>query len=261
MEYKERTIAPNNELYWVHTSNGGYNSCIKINGTKYCIPNCVGYAWGRWYELLGEKPKLSRANAEDWFGYNDGYQRGNTPKLGAVMCWRKGNVKNVNDGAGHVAIVEKINDDGSVIASQSNYGGNRWELVTYKKGYALKGQVFQGFIYTPIEFEGKQIENNVYVVKKGDTLSKIASMFGTTYKKLAEYNGIANPNIINIGQKIKIPLKENKKTTNYIVKKGDSLSKIGKMYNVNWKDIAKDNNIKAPFYIIRVGQVLKINKI
>lgn len=47
--------------------------------------------------------------------------------------------------------------------------------------------------------------------------------------------------------------------TTYIVQKGDYLIKIGKMFNVNWKDIAKDNNIKPP-YIIKVGQKLVINK-
>lgn len=44
-----------------------------------------------------------------------------------------------------------------------------------------------------------------YTVVKGDTLSGIASRYGTTYQKLAEYNGISNPNVISIGQKIKIP--------------------------------------------------------
>lgn len=45
----------------------------------------------------------------------------------------------------------------------------------------------------------------VYTVVAGDTLSGIASKYGTTYQKLAEYNNIANPNIITVGQKIKIP--------------------------------------------------------
>lgn len=45
----------------------------------------------------------------------------------------------------------------------------------------------------------------IYQVKWGDTLSKIASMYNTTYQKLAEYNGIKNPHIIWVGQKIKIP--------------------------------------------------------
>ena len=40
---------------------------------------------------------------------------------------------------------------------------------------------------------------------KGDTLSGIAKKFGTTYQKLAAYNGIKNPNLIHPGQKIRIP--------------------------------------------------------
>lgn len=45
----------------------------------------------------------------------------------------------------------------------------------------------------------------VYTVKRGDTLSAIARKYGTTYKVLAAYNGISNPNVIYVGQKIKIP--------------------------------------------------------
>lgn len=44
-----------------------------------------------------------------------------------------------------------------------------------------------------------------YTVKSGDTLSGIASKYNTTYQKLAEYNNIANPSIIYVGQKIRIP--------------------------------------------------------
>lgn len=45
----------------------------------------------------------------------------------------------------------------------------------------------------------------VYTVKKGDTLSAIAAKHGTTCQKIAAYNGIKNPNVIRVGQKIKIP--------------------------------------------------------
>ena len=45
----------------------------------------------------------------------------------------------------------------------------------------------------------------VYTAKKGDTLSAIAAKHGTTYQKIAAYNGIKNPNVIRVGQKIKIP--------------------------------------------------------
>lgn len=52
---------------------------------------------------------------------------------------------------------------------------------------------------------GGQTVETVYTVKRGDTLSKIAAEFGTTYQKIADYNGIDNPNVIRVGQKIKIP--------------------------------------------------------
>lgn len=45
----------------------------------------------------------------------------------------------------------------------------------------------------------------------------------------------------------------------YVVQKGDSLSKIAQKFGVNYKDIAKDNNIADPSKI-RVGQRLIINK-
>lgn len=44
-----------------------------------------------------------------------------------------------------------------------------------------------------------------YTVVNGDTLSGIASKFGTTYQKIAEYNGLENPNLIFSGQILKIP--------------------------------------------------------
>ncbi len=154
--FKARTTAPSkSRKYWKHTSAGGVNSCIHIDNGSV-LPNCVGYAWGRFYEILGKKPALSRRNAELWYGYtDDGYKRGKTPKLGAVICWAKGTVGNGNDGAGHVAIVEKIYADGSILISQSGYGSKRFWTSTVKKGYALSGYKFQGFIYNPAVAEAK----------------------------------------------------------------------------------------------------------
>ena len=48
--------------------------------------------------------------------------------------------------------------------------------------------------------------NVTYTVKKGDALSKIAASYGMNYKTLAEYNGITNPDLIKVGQKILIPV-------------------------------------------------------
>lgn len=44
----------------------------------------------------------------------------------------------------------------------------------------------------------------------------------------------------------------------YIVQKGDTLSKIARKFNVAWEDIAVLNKVLAPRYVIRIGQVLKI---
>ena len=43
-----------------------------------------------------------------------------------------------------------------------------------------------------------------YVVKSGDTLSTIAKKYGTTYQKIAQMNGIKNPNVISVGQKLRV---------------------------------------------------------
>lgn len=213
MKYEKRTTAPStSNKYYKHVNYGGLNSCIHISNGS-CLPNCVGYAWGRFYELTGTKPKLSRGNAENWYGYtSDGYKRGTTPKLGAVICWRKGKAGNASDGAGHVAIVEEIYSDGSILTSNSAYKGSRFYTKKIAKGYSLGGSyTFQGFIYNPNEYDTTTSTTTttttdiVYTVVKGDTLSGIAKKYNTTYQKLAAYNGIANPNSINVGQKIKIP--------------------------------------------------------
>ncbi|WP_343842237.1 LysM domain-containing protein, partial [Faecalicatena contorta] len=44
----------------------------------------------------------------------------------------------------------------------------------------------------------------MYTVKSGDTLSEIAARYNTTYQKLAQINGIGNPDLIHPGQVIKI---------------------------------------------------------
>lgn len=48
-------------------------------------------------------------------------------------------------------------------------------------------------------------EDEIYTVAAGDTLSSIAARYGISYLRLTKYNGISNPNLITVGQKIKIP--------------------------------------------------------
>ena len=109
---------------------------------------------GRFFEIIGIRPKLAKGNAENMCNGKDGYKRGQTPKLGVVACWRKGKAGNEKDGAGHVGIVEKITKT-KVTMSMSDYGGSRFYTRTFNIGkYSLGSTyVFQGFIYPPIDLE------------------------------------------------------------------------------------------------------------
>lgn len=211
MKFEPRLKAPAyNDKHWMHTSKGGYNSCILIKGSSV-LPNCVGYAWGRIYELKGSKPKLSRGNAENWYNFNDGYPRGNKPKLGAVICWRKGQAGNETDGAGHVAVVEEVKADGTIVISNSAYNGTRFYIKTLKPPYYIGSKyTLQGFIY-PVDFEEEVkpadptptpiykfnigdkvvINGNLYVSSNDDTPSGSVTNKITTITRRA--NGSKNP--------------------------------------------------------------------
>lgn len=260
MKYEKRTTAPSTDnKYYKHVNYGGLNSCIHIkNGS--CLPNCVGYAWGRFYETTGEKPKLSRGNAENWYGYNDGYKRGSIPKVGAVICWRKGQAGNGDDGAGHVAFVEEVYTDGSIMTSNSAYGGTKFYMKKlYAPDYYMGSKyTFQGFIYNPISFEDETTSNKKTVEElakevldgkwgNGQDRYDRLTAAGYNYNDVqAEVNRLVNNK------------QSSSKVITYTVKKGDTLSGIGSKYGVDWRDIAKDNNIKSPKYTIYVGQKLKI---
>lgn len=94
-----------------------------------------------------------------------------------------------------------------------------------------------------------------YVVKKGDTLGKIAKNHNTTVNKLVADNNIKNKNLIQVGQKLKIY----QSVILYVVKKGDTLGKIAAKYDTTVNKLVSDNNIKNK-NLISVGQKIKIVK-
>lgn len=137
--------------YYRHVSFGGYNRCIIRDETNgFVLPNCVGYAYGRFMECAGlTSCSLPATNASTWIS-NPGYPTGSVPKLGAVACYGGGSY----GGAGHVCIVEQINADGTVLCSESNYGGSVFQMRTIPQNYEIGyGLYFQGFIYNPVDFD------------------------------------------------------------------------------------------------------------
>ncbi|MFT9005918.1 MAG: LysM peptidoglycan-binding domain-containing protein [Liquorilactobacillus hordei] len=97
-----------------------------------------------------------------------------------------------------------------------------------------------------------------YTVKSGDTLSKIAANYNTTYAKLATLNNIKSPYIIYVGEKLKV---SGSVTTSskvyYTVKKSDTLSVISKNYGTTIASIKTLNGLKNVNYIY-VSQSLRV---
>lgn len=138
--FTRRTTAP--EYGNVYYYNGAYNPFAY---NQNLIGECTWYVWGRAYEILGHRPNISRGHAKDFYTYNlnsGAYPYGNEPKLGAIACFAPNNHAYWT---GHVAIVEAVGGDGSVILSEYNFvsvhafSANRYlnptEARTWVQGY------------------------------------------------------------------------------------------------------------------------------
>ena len=155
-----RTTRPANNKNFITRGSGGWNTCIKGN-PRYqyadALANCVGYASGRFNEIINIARETTgctyttlNCNA---VGFKEraeaaGLKTGSTPRRGAIMCWGK------EGAAGHVAIVERVNNSNSVYTSESGWGSSaifwngtrsnnngRWGIGA--------GYYFRCFIYLP----------------------------------------------------------------------------------------------------------------
>ena len=160
MAFKPQLTLPEKGNPFYNTkSNGGYSTAIV--GKPTCaglnvLSNCSGQTFGRFNEIADDKKMtlLAPVNAEDMWDYAGKCKKGQTPKLGAVMCWAKGKAGQSSDGCGHVCIVEKIISETEVVTSESGYNNpTPWYSKTRKKGNGNWGQPkeysFRGFIYNP----------------------------------------------------------------------------------------------------------------
>lgn len=96
-----------------------------------------------------------------------------------------------------------------------------------------------------------------YTVQSGDTLSSIAAKFGTNYQALASLNGISNPNLIYVGQVLRVNGSASASSVYYTVRAGDNLSAIASRYGTSYQSIASLNGLANP-NLIFAGQTLKI---
>lgn len=155
-----RTIRPANNKNFITRGSGGWNTCIKGN-PRYqyadALANCVGYASGRFNEIINIARETTgctyttlNCNA---VGFKEraeaaGLKTGSTPRRGAIMCWGK------EGAAGHVAIVERVNNSNSVYTSESGWGSSAifWNSTRSNNNGRWgigAGYYFRCFIYLP----------------------------------------------------------------------------------------------------------------
>jgi LysM repeat protein len=92
-----------------------------------------------------------------------------------------------------------------------------------------------------------------YTVKSGDTLGRIARQHDVSVSDLASTNGISNPNLIFVGQKLEIPGSDEL----HVVARGDTLGRIANKYGSSVSRIVAANSISNP-NVIRIGQEIII---
>lgn len=161
--FKIRTSKPTkndaNSKCYVNYETGGWSGAI-VCSDDYCnvLPNCVGYANGRFNEIYDEM-KGTSGSKYPWFNCNacnfisrarefyPELEISSEPVPGAIIVWTGG-----WGDYGHVAIVEKINYDGSLFTSESAYGGSMFYTATRYPAneWGMGGTYkFAGFILNP----------------------------------------------------------------------------------------------------------------
>jgi len=120
------------------------------------------------------------------------------------------------------------------------------------------------------KYRAKKSSRSHHRVRRGESLSSIASLYGISVNDLKRANGLRG-NTIHVGDNLKISTQrksnrkkfqpsENQKTrysvVTHRVKKGDSLWNIARKYNTNTKSIVRQNNLSSTQ--LKIGQRLKI---
>lgn len=111
--------------------------------------------------------------------------------------------------------------------------------------------------YTNVPYYKEGELQEIYTVKKGDSLWKIANKYNTTVEKLKSANNLKT-NTLSVGQKLVIPSisVSPEVSDTYIVQKGDSLWSIANKFNMTVSELKNLNNLTNN--LLSIGQVLKI---
>ena len=111
--------------------------------------------------------------------------------------------------------------------------------------------------YTNVPYYKEGESQEIYTVKKGDSLWKIANKYNTTVEKLKRANNLKT-NTLSVGQKLVIPSisVSPEVSDTYIVQKGDSLWSIANKFNMTVSELKNLNNLTNN--LLSICHVLKI---
>ena len=151
---------------------------------------------------------------------------------------------------GHPATGTYTVQPGDTLSGIAAKFGTTYQTLAAINGIGDPNRIWAGQV---LKVTGKPTTQNTYYVQAGDTLSGIAAKFGTTVSVLVSANGINNPNVIYVGQKILLGGQSNA----YTVQAGDTLSGIAASHGTTWQALAQKNHISNP-NVIFVGQTIQI---
>lgn len=265
--------APNYNLFGIKGAyNGNYcefNTSEYLNG-KWVTVKAQFRKYPSWAESLADHSALFNtydryANLRGCTDYKlacryvreDGYATDPSYTSKLINIIESNNLTRFDNGA--VSTTPSTNNNGTytvqagdTLTAIANKYGTTVDSLVALNNIADKNKIYVGQV---LKISGTTSNNSItYTVQAGDTLSGIASRFGTTYQELARINNISNPNLIYVGQVIKV---NGVSSNTYIVQKGDTLSEIAQKYNTTVSELASKNGI-ADINKIYIGQVLTI---
>lgn len=155
---------------------------------------------------------------------------------------------------GHPATGTYTVQSGDTLSGIAAKFGTTYQILAAINGIGDPNHIWPGEV---LKVTGTASQQSTYYVQAGDTLSAIASKFGTTVSSLVSLNHISNPNVIYVGQKIYVGEASQGQSNAYTVHAGDTLSGIAAKFGTTWKALAQKNGLANP-NVIYVGQTLTI---
>lgn len=256
--YDWSSVANANYGLWVakyRDKNVDYNYDMSMAGRNPAVNYWKFYALWQWTDVGRLNGYNGNLDCDVFYGDNsawDKYIGNETPQL------EENNTTPVVIPAQDLSTIAYTVKKGDTLSEIAKEYGTTVNEIASLNNISNPNIIYVGqYLVIPTTSNANISTATTYTVKNGDTLSGIANKFGTTYQKLAEINGISDPNKIYAGQVLKIVGTSSNATRTYTVKSGDNLTKIAKQFNTTVDSLVSKNGIKDKNKIY-VGQVLKI---